>query len=49
MSEAYYCRYCGRELQRIRIGAYWAYVCPSPECKAARYPTTPKETSDGQE
>jgi hypothetical protein len=48
MSEEHYsCRYCGRELQKGWIGDSWAYVCPSPDCKAAPYPTAPKETGDG--
>jgi NADH pyrophosphatase NudC (nudix superfamily) len=50
MSEAHYsCRYCGTELHKVRIGEYWAYVCPSTACKDAHYPTTPKETGDGKE
>jgi hypothetical protein len=50
MSEAHYsCRYCGTELQKVRIGEYWAYVCPSTACKDAHYPTTPQETGDGKE
>jgi hypothetical protein len=37
MSKAHYsCRYCGMELERVRIGEYWVYLCPSPECKARR-------------
>ena len=50
MAEAEYrCRYCGTELQKVRIGDYWAYICPSQECKAAHYPTGRKEERDGKD
>jgi len=39
----YCCRYCGTRLEKVRIGDYWAHICPNKECKETRYPTAPRD------